>query len=274
MVAPRHRNRYAHIAVAALLGVSPGSTAAQEAHTHDQEAAHHAGLHFSHPLFTESVSPDTKVRLNAGRAWEADGTETEFEFEAEYGFHRAFSIEVAAPFAILDHEGGSRRTGLGNLEALFKFANYAFEEHGLLLGYGIEVAVPTGNGGQGIGSDHIWEVEPVFNIGLKRGRLELVGFAKFGIPFNQRSGEEVETELAYDVSALAHLTQQVQALIEINGETVLRGGASGQTVVLLSPGAKLAPAAGVPLFIGLGARVPLTEGELDLAVRVSAFYHF
>lgn len=261
-------------ALAALLTLPLGPTAAQEARSHRQEAAHHAGLHFSHPLFTESVSPDTKVRVNTARVWDADGTETEFEFEAEYAFHRAFSIEVGAPFAIVDPKGGSRRTGLGNLKVLFKFANYAFEEHGVLLGYGIEIGVPTGDDRKGIGSGHLWEVEPVLNVGFKRGRLELVGFTRFGIPFNQRAGDEVETELAYDLSALAHLTQRVQALIEVNGQTVLSGAEAGESVVLLSPGTKIAPAGDVPLFIGVGAQVPLTEQKRDLAGKVSVFYHF
>lgn len=261
-------------AAAVLLALPVGSPAAQQGHSHEQEAAHHAGLHFSHPLFTESVSPDTKVRFNVGRAWETDGTESELELEGEYAFHRSFSIEFGAPFAVVNPEGGSSRSHLGNLEILFKFANYAFEKHGLLLGYGLELGVPTGNDAEGIGSDHLWEVEPVLNVGFKRGRVELVGFSRFGIPFNQDPGEEVETELAYDLSALLHVTSRVQALVEINGETVLSGGEAGGTVVLLSPGAKLAPAVEIPLFVGLGAQVPLTDEDLDIAVELSVFYHF
>ncbi len=43
-----------------VLVVPLGVASAQE----HAEADHHEGLHFSHPLIAESVSPDTKVRLD------------------------------------------------------------------------------------------------------------------------------------------------------------------------------------------------------------------
>lgn len=267
--------RASTLPVLILLHVLPLATAvAQDTHIHGQEPEHHSGLHFSHPLITESVSPDTKIRANTGRVWEGDATETELEFEAEYAFHRSFSIEFGAPFSVVDPEGGSSVSGLANLEVLFKFANDAFEEHGLLLGYGVEFGVPTGDDASGIGSDHIWEIEPLFNVGYKRGPIELVGFARFGIPFNQDAGDEIETDVAYDVSALAHLHRQVQGLLEFNGVTVLSGEEAGETATLLSPGLKFAPSARVPLFIGLGVRLPLSDAELDTALLASLFYHF
>lgn len=264
----------ATLALAVMLAALPLERLAAQQHSHEQEAAHHEGLHFSHPLVTESVSPDTKVRLNVGRAWEAEVTETEIEVEGEVAFHRSFSIEFGAPFAAVDPEGAASVSNLGNLEVMFKFANYAFEQHGLLLGYGVEFGVPTGDAAKGIGSDHLWEVEPFLNLGYKRGRIELVGFSIFGIPFNQDVGEEVETEWIYDLSGLVHLTPQLQALVEVNGETVLSGAEEGESTALLSPGVKVAPAARVPLFIGVGVTVPLTDEELDAAAKVSLFYHF
>lgn len=262
------------VIVTALVATSAGTLRAQQHHSHEDAPGHHQGLHFSHPLVTESVSPDTKLRVNAARAFEADGTETEFDLEGEYAFHRAFSIEVGVPFAVLDPDDAPSASRLGNLEVLFKFANYAFERHGLLLGYGLEFGLPTGDDARGIGSDHLWEMEPFLNLGYRRGRIELVGWSRFGVPFNQNAGDEVETEFAYDLSALVHVTPRFQGLLEVNGETVLSGDEAGETVVLLSPGVKVAPAAGVPLFIGAGASVPLTDTELDVAARVSLFYHF
>lgn len=264
------RGRAALGLLAALL--SPGLLDAQQHHGLAQEAAHHAGLHFSHPLFTESVSPDTKIRFNAGRHSAADETEWELELEGEYAFHRSFSIEVGAPFITLEPDAGPNVTGLGNLEIMLKFANYAFERSGLLLGYGLEVGIPSGNEAEGIGSDHLWELAPLLNFGLQRGRLELVGFARFGIPFNQRTGEEVETELAFDLSGLVHLSSRVQGLVELNGETVLSGAESGETVTRVSVGGKFAPSAGVPLFLGLGMRRSLSVRGTEL--RASLFYHF
>lgn len=259
---------------AVLALIAPVPLAAQQHHSHEQEAAHHAGLHFSHPLVTESVSPDTKIRVNVGRAWEPDATELEFELEGEYAFHRAFSIEFGAPYTALAPEGAEYVSSLGNLEVMLKFANYAFEQYGLLLGYGVEFGVPTGDPTKGIGSDHIWEVEPFLNVGYQAGRIELVGFSIFGIPFNQDAGEEVETEWVYDLSGLVHVAPRLQALVEINGETVLSGGEAGESSVLISPALKVAPMTSTPLFVGVGASVPLTEEELDVAARVSVFYHF
>jgi len=246
---------------------------ASEARSQEEHEYGH-GLHFAHPLYTESISPDTKIRANTGREWETDGDAWEVELEGEYAFHRSFSIEASIPYVVLQPTGVNSTTGAGNLEVLFKFANYAFEEQGLLLGYGVEFAVPTGDAAKGIGSDHIWEVAPVLNLGYKRGALELVGFTIFGIPFGQEEGEEVETEFTYNGSALMHASPQLQFLVEVNGNTVLSGEERGTTLVRLSPGVKVAPSRAVPLFIGLGGTFPLTESEFDAGALVSLFYHF
>ena len=175
-----------------------------------QEDDHEHGLHFSHPIFTESVSPDRKVRLDFGREWEEEGTGSELEVEAEYAFHRSFSIEVVVPYGFVSPDDGLSKSHLGSAEVALKFANLAFEDSGVLLGYGLEVGIPTGDSSTGIGNGHIWELEPFLNIGLKRGDIELVAFTRFGIPTNQRSDEEVETEIAYDFSMLYHFSPHVQ----------------------------------------------------------------
>lgn len=248
--------------------------AAQETHGHEQEAAHHVGLHFSHPLVTESVSPDTKLRLNVAEVWGSDANESEVELEAEYAFHRSFSVELSAPYAVVDPEGGASASALSNIEVALKFGNFAFEDHGLLLGYGVEFGLPTGSAAEGIGSEHLWEVAPFLNLGYRRDRIELVSFSIFGIPFNQDVDEEVETEFSYDLSGLVHLAPQLQAMMELNGKTVLSGAGAGGNQTRLSPGLKIAPSGRVPLFVGVGMTVPLTGHELDVAARVSLFYHF
>ena len=257
------------LTLAALtLGASDARSQEEDEHEHGH------GLHFAHPLYTESISPDTKIRANSGREWETEGDAWELELEGEYAFHRSFSIEVGIPYVILKPTDVSSTSGAGNLEVLFKFANFAFEEQGLLLGYGVQFGVPTGDAAKGIGSDHIWEVAPVLNLGYKRGAFELVGFTIFGIPFGQESGEEVETEFTYNGSVLMHASPQLQLLVELNGNTVLSGEERGTTLVRLSPGVKVAPSRAVPLFIGVGATLPLTESELDAGALVSLFYHF
>lgn len=294
-------------ATAALaLLVAPATAAAQEGghehehgHTH-QEEGHHAGLHFSHPLVSESVSPDTKLRLDFNhRQLNEQEDETSFGLAAEYAFHRSMSLEVSVPYSATDE-------AFGFTHAALKFANYAFEEQGVSLGYGLGVEFPTAgdapeeegghthgalaapasrqtpaprlNGGGGVhgtlGED-FYEFEPFFNVGWKTGPWELVGFGTFGIPSGTGDRLEVGTELSWNFSALYRVMPEVQALLELNGTSGLSGAPVGEDVVNLSPGIKLRPSGGSHLFLGVGGSVPLSEDEsFENRVFVSLFYHF
>lgn len=111
--------------------------------SHDELAGHHAGLHFSHPLVAESVSPDTKIRFDHRFFEFPDGDEENSGvLEVEYAFHRGFSVELGLPYSYTE-------SAFGNLEVLLKFANYAFEGSGLLLGYGVEFGFPTNGSPEG-----------------------------------------------------------------------------------------------------------------------------
>ena len=145
--------KFCSCAIIAVLLSIPGLARAQEAAEHD--------LHFTHPIFTESVSPDSKVRLDFAREWEEEGTANEIELEGEISLQHDLSIELGAPFVFLNPDVGSSVSGLGNLEVAFKFANLTFVERGLLLGYGLAFGLPTGDSGKGIGSGNIWEIEPL-----------------------------------------------------------------------------------------------------------------
>ena len=246
----------------------------QEEHPHG-EPGHHEGLHFSHPLIAESVSPDTKIRIDYTFVNLADdATKNAFLFEGEYAFHRSFSIEAGVPFETLDPGVGSSMSNFGNAEIAFKFANFAFEDRGLLLGYGIELGLPTGNDAEGIGSDHIFEFEPFFNIGYQREGFEVVSFVTFGIPTNQEDAEEVKTEFRYNFASLYHANPRLQLMLELDGEAVLSGDEAGESEWHLTPGLKVAPA-NSDLFIGFGVRISLSDNsELDAQALVSLFYHF
>ena len=251
----------------------PLRVASAQEHT---EADHHQGLHFSHPLIAESVSPDTKVRIDYDFAdLGPDASAHTLGLELEYAFHRAFSIEAGIPFARLALDGEPGTSRFGNAEVALKFANYAFEDTGVLLGYGLEFGLPTGSDDAGIGSDHIVELEPFFDIGFKQGDWELVAFTTFGIPTNQEEGEEVETELATNFSTLYHVNSRLQLLLEFDGESVLSGEESGEQTWHLTPGVKFAPLGGSTLFLGVGVRLPLTDKqEFDTQMLVSLFYHY
>ena len=257
------KQRFGGWAVIAVLLSIPGVARAQ------------ADLHFTHPIFTESVSPDSKLRADFAREWEEEGIASELEFEAEYTFHHDFSVELAVPFAFLSPDVGSSESGLGNMEVAFKFANLTFSERGLLLGYGLEFGLPTGDSNKGIGSGNIWEIEPFFNFGVMTGNWEIVGWTRFGIPTNQNAGEEVETEFHYDFSTLYHFSTRFQGILELNGGVGLSGDEAGDGIVTLSPGIKVAPFSGNnALFLGVGARFPLGDEELNAELRTAVFYHF
>jgi hypothetical protein len=259
----------------------PSLAVAQESHSHEGSHSHEEGLHFVHPLFAESVSPDTKVRLDY--LFQDPGSESEAELEGEYAFHRSFSVEAGVHLE-------PSTAQLGETHLLFKFANYAFEDRGVLLGYGISFGLPTGSGhahaAEGDrrheeGEEHahaeedIYEIEPFLNAGVMMGNLELVGWTLFGIPTNQALQENVETRLSYSVSALYHVTPRIQTLLELDGAGGLSGAATERRVTNLAPGIKVRPLAGSNLSVGLGVSVPLSEDrEFDTRLLLSTFYHF
>ena len=259
--------------VVVLTGWAASTGLAQRSDVHDDGSAHYHGLHFSHPLFTESIRPDTKVRFNAGGEWEDGGRAAELEVEAEYAFDRSFSIEIGVPYVRLEPNGAASTSALDNIEVAFKFANFAFEDAGVLLGYGFAVGLPTGDPAKGIGSDSEWELAPFLNAGFKRGVFELIGWAIFGVPLNLPEGEEVENDVHYDISGLVHVAPWLQGLLEVNGAVALNGEQAGAGVVSLSPGIKVAPF-GPRLFVGLGGSFPLGDTDLKARALVSLFYHF
>lgn len=264
------------IFVALLLVANPAAHAQE--HSHDN--SHGDRLHFTHPLVTESISPDTKVRLDY--VYSTPGSDHETEIEGEYAFHPSFSIEGGVHY---DLSGGN----LGETHVLFKFANYAFAERGVLLGYGIAFGLPTGSGGHhDTGDDHghdghapaagesdIYEIEPFLNGGITRGPLEISGWARFAIPTNQETQSEVGTSLRYDISTLYHVGRRLDVLAELNGASGLSGVASGEATASVVPSVRLRPFLDVDLVAGIGAAFPLTGHEdVDSRAIISLFFHF
>src|SRR5690348_6962553 len=104
--------RYAQLI--ALL-VSPAVLAAQE-HEHDDDHDH---LHFSHPLVTESPTPDTKIRLDYVNLWISGIPEFRdhlVRIEGEYAFTHAMSLAIVAPYEFRTEPSSERANGLGDLE--------------------------------------------------------------------------------------------------------------------------------------------------------------
>lgn len=247
------------------------ATTIQAQHHHDEE------LHFSHPLITESPSPDTKVRFDYFyRRFTAERTgEHSARVEFEYAFKPSFSVEINLPYTFRRIAGDPTVSHTDSMDVAIKLTSSVFQEHHALLVYGVEFGLPTGSDTKAIGSSHIVEVAPYFGAGLKREKVEVVGFSSVSFATNKRLGDEEATSLGYQLSFLFKPNPTIQPLIEFDGETVLAGLERGNTVVNFSPGIKFRPLHSEHWQVGAGVGFPIT-GRKDFNMRfiASAFYHF
>lgn len=255
------------------LFISPVLLAAQE-HEHDDEHDH---LHFSHPLVTESPTPDTKIRLDYVLLWTNDVPEFRdhlVRVEGEYAFTDGVSFALVAPYEFRTEPSLDRANGLGDLELSLKFASLRYGEHGVLLGGGLSAGIPTGSDQKQIGSSHLVELEPFVDAGYKRDKLELVGFARLSSTFNRRAGEDAERDFAFDFSTLYHLHPRLEALMELTTSRSLVGSESGIPQTFLAPGVKIYPFTNRKIMFG--ASLVLGTGAVSnvRTVAVSGFYHF
>ncbi len=249
---------------------------------HEGESHAEKGLHFSHPLISESPSPDTKIRLDyffmdiEGEEEQGGGLKNHtIRLEAEYAFSRNISIEVDAPYTFINPDEGIGVDHFNNIEVGLKLASFIFEQYGLLLGGGIEFGIPTGDDQKGIGSDHILEIEPFLSMGYKYNNFELVSFVSLGFPVNQDGEEDESDEFGYNVSLLYHLTNGIEVLLEIDGEVALNGEEDGESILNIDPGIKILPFNNKDIHIGFGAGFPLTEDEaFEYRLIGSLIYHF
>jgi len=242
----------------------------EEDHDHDH-------LHFSHPLVTESPSPDTKIRLDYVGSRTSDPTgvhENIFRLEGEYSFNHSVSLAIVTPYVSRTAPATERASGLGNIELSLKAASLAFGERGLLLGGGLSAALPTGSDRKGIGSAHIIELEPFLDAGYKRNAFELVGFATLASTFRRRAGEEAEHNLTFDFSALYRIQSRLEGLIEVTTTRALVGIESGSQQTFIAPGFKVYPFTNRKFMFG--ASVELGTGVVHdtHVLLLSAFYHF
>jgi hypothetical protein len=261
--------------VATLLLAPFVATHAQE---HEEDHDHdHDHLHFSHPMVTESPSPDTKLRLDflAARTSGSLGLhENTFRLEGEYAFNHSVSLAIVAPFISRTAPAAERASGLGNIELSLKAASLAFGERGLLLGGGLSAALPTGSDAKGIGSGHVVELEPFLDAGYKRDALELVGFTLLSSALHRRVGEDAERNLTFDFSALYRLQSRLEGLIEVTTSRALVGVESGSQQTFIAPGLKVYPFTNRKLMFGASAELGTGAVRDTRALLVSGFYHF
>jgi len=248
---------------------------------HEQSTLENEELHFEHPLVTESPSPDTKLRFDyiyrnkPGEDAEPKSKETTLRVEGEYAFNRSLSIEVDVPYTWRDPAGEPSTRNLDNVNVGLKYANYAFEDKGLLLGGGIEAGLPTGDTRKGIGSNHVFEVAPFLDFGYERGQVQFVGFAEFAFPTNKNGEDVANFEFGWNLALVYSGFGNVMPVVELDGESVNGGEEDGTNVVNLTPGVKYQWPGVEALQIGAGVSVPVTnDKEFHASPIVSVFYHF
>jgi len=250
--------------------------AAIQGQDHDDDHDHDH-LHFSHPLVTESPSPDTKIRIDylGVRTSGATGIhENVFRLEGEYAFNHAISLAIVTPFISRTAPAAERASGLGNIELSLKAASLAFSKRGFLIGGGLSASLPTGSDVKGIGSAHIVELEPFFDAGYKRGLLELVGFTTVSSTFRRRAGEEAERNLTFDFSTLYQIRPRLEVLIEVTTTRALLGDESGIQQAFIAPGFKIYPFANRQLMFGASFEIGTGVARDTHALLLSGFYHF
>jgi hypothetical protein len=238
-------------------------------------------LEFSHPLFSNTPQPEKVLRFyydyfNEPRHEHEPGADRHtLTVGAEYALVRSFGLELLVPWTFLNPDEGSSTNRLDNLELVGKFASFAFEEHGFLLGGGLSLDLPTGSESKGIGSSHIVVIEPFLDFGYKLNRFELVGFANFGFPVNEHDEDEADLELSWNLSFLYRITDRFHYLVEFDGEHDFGGEKDDFNVVNISPGIKYQVLRNRKLYLGASVRLPLTQDkEFYVAPRFSVFYHF
>jgi hypothetical protein len=233
-------------------------------------------LEFSHPLITESISPDTKIRFTFLDTKAKDNVLSQtYALELEYSPVPSFSIHLDIPYTVLKPTGNHSISNLDEIEMTFKFANFAFASHNVLLGYGIGLGLPTGDQAKGIGNNHIWDINPFFNGGIIWKEWEWTAYFIFGIPSNQYTEENVQTGLESRLTALYHIGRRWEALLEAGNATQISHFYKGEKNYDLTEGVKFRPDPDKPWIIALGVRHPVFQNnEIKLQGIISVFYHF
>lgn len=271
------------VLVAALLTMIAAGGFGREALASEEGEGGEVGEHlkFSHPLVSNTPEPENYVRFvyeyfnEPSHGHEPGAHRHSLWVGAEYAPIRSFSLELFVPYTFLNPDEHSSTSRLGNMDFTAKYASFAFQEHGLMLGGGLALDLPTGNEDKGIGSSHTWVIEPFLDFGYKLNRFELIGFTNFGFPVNEHDEDEADFELSWNLSFLYLITDRFHYLVEFDGEHYFGGHNDGFNQVNISPGIKYQVLKSQKLYLGASVRLPLTQDkEFYVSPRFSIFYHF
>ena len=262
--------------IAAVLAVLALSRASAQEQRDDHDDHHHGHLHFTHPLITESPSPDTKLRVD--QLWyragddsaAADGRLVRVELERALAPWASLSFTV--PYEWRTSPLPLRAHGFGSAELSLKAVTFAAAQRGLLFGGGVSASLPTGSDVNDIGSAHQVELEPFAHAAWMGRDVELVGMTSFSTATRLRAGEAAVRELRFNGSALYHVGEHAQLLLEIESVSTLAGPRT--TVLSLAPGVELVPLQHRPLMLGVSLAPNVSGAPGARRVLASAFYHF
>jgi hypothetical protein len=262
--------------VAAGLGLLAGAgpVAAQE-HEHDpgEEHEHACAIHFVHPLFAESISVDTKARLDFVAA--TPGSARDLEGEGEYAVGCSFSAELGLHYHLSDGD-------FGDGHVLLKAVSGRFASRGVSVGYGVSFGFPVRSeaaaADEAAADDHeeSYHIAPFVNGGIKSGPLEVVGWTFYTVHTGSLLAERRGTSMDGSVSGLLFVTSRVAAVLELLGSRGIGGEEDRSWNVSIAPGLKLESLGGVPgLALGAGVELPVSgEQGYDARFLASAFFHF
>jgi hypothetical protein len=246
-------------------------------HHHDEDEGpgnHHDHLHFSHPLVTESPSPDSKLRLDFLRTSlrEVDQPAANvMKLEVEHAFSRALSLSATASDAWMAATRNASQSRATSLELAVKGANFSLSDLGILLGGGLAFDIPLTQTLPAAAEKDKVEAEPFVDFAVKRDELEFVTLASYATSV-ARSGER---EKRFQV--MGSLLQHVSPRLEVLGEAAilrpLSGDGDRSFQVRLAPGVKAWPTADKDLALGVSVPIAVS-GQKSITVLISALLHF
>ena len=265
------------------------------------------GQHFTKPLVTIFPNVATEFEVKYLFLDEEHAKAHEGEIEFAYAVTKNFGIELKIPYIYHDpdgesHGGGdshgedshhsddshgtehllrsagashgsSSQSDFGNVVFGIKMQNDAFADDHVLIGYGLGLELPTGDSSKGIGSDDLYSLLPFYSIGYMEDSFQIITSGRFGLPLSSEEYDADDATFDFGTSFLYVVSDEFRPFIEIDGDVMLEGDHSGDTVVNLSPGFRYKIVEGVD--IGAGVSFPITSREhFDLRAISSLLFEF
>jgi hypothetical protein len=222
------------------------------------------------------MSPDTKIRFTFFENKLTESARSQiFDLELEYSPVKNFSLHMELPYTFLHPKASSLVSNFDETELTLKFADFAFADQNVILGYGISFGLPTGNQLKGIGSSHIWLISPFISAGKKWEKWEWTAYFMFIIPANQHSDESLQSTLESRLTAIYRFNKKWGGLLEAGNVKPLSHLSLKENSNDLTEGIIYRPDPEGPWIISVGVRHPIVRNdEFKFQGVFSLCYHF